>query len=317
MAFHDISLPAGLQYQSVAGAGFATIIQETASGHEYRVARQAQGRHRFSLVKNLQTEAEAKTLKTFALQRRGALHSFRIKDFSDYTSADNGIDAPTAQDQVIGQGDGTDDTFDLVKLYDGSGSSPYPRAITLPVSGTVLVAVGTVATTSFTINSQGQIVLGTPPIASAVVTAGFEFDVPVRFSSGFDSWAKLQAEAFHVWSVADMECIEVLAEVETPERWYAGGARDWGAVSSNIQLSMNDGAMQVMTPSTAMSALLPPVSRIPGGDRIFTVHIASGAAGSCQIRDDGGTAIGSALSAGDTKQIGLARSSSTSVWVMY
>ena len=36
MAFHDVSLPDDFEYRSISGAGFSTIVQETASGHEFR-----------------------------------------------------------------------------------------------------------------------------------------------------------------------------------------------------------------------------------------------------------------------------------------
>ena len=315
MAFHNISLPETVQYSSTAGAGFATIVQSTASGHEYRVARQAQGRHKFSLVKSLQTEAEAKALKTFALGRRGSLHSFRLKDFSDYTTNADGISDPTATDVAIGTGDGAETTFNLRKTYDAT--LPYDRLITLPVAGSVVAAVNSVATTSFTINGSGQIVFGSAPADGHTVAAGCKFDVPVRFDKGFDEWAQLRADSFQVWTVADLSCIEVLSEVELPERWLPGGGKNWGAITQNIQLSLNDGAMQLMAPGSAISALLPSVSRIPSGDRVFTLSVAAGSAGSVQLRDDVGTTIGSAISAGTTKFVGLVRGASTSTWVLY
>ena len=107
MAFHDVSLPSDFQYGSGMGAGFATIVQQTASGHEFRVARQAQGLHRLSLRKELQSSTEAQTLKAFALARRGALHSFRVKDWSDYSSASDGQATPTTLDVILGTGNGT------------------------------------------------------------------------------------------------------------------------------------------------------------------------------------------------------------------
>lgn len=317
MAFHDISLPDGLQYQSTAGAGFDTIIQQPASGHEYRIARQSQGRHRFRLVKALQTEAEAKAIKAFALGRRGALHSFRLKDFSDYTTAENGIDAPTDLDHTIGEGDGTETTFQLQKVYEGSGPNAYSRTITLPVTGTVVVSINSVNTTSFTVSGQGEVVLNSAPVLGATIKAGCEFDVPVRFERSFDQWAQMSAQAFQTWSLVDMGCIEVLSEVELPERWYAGGGRDWGTITQDVQIRLNDGAFHLFETAGAYSAFLPSVSRIPGGDRIFTLHNSSASTSTVQIRDDAGTAIGSAMTAGQTKFVGLARSTTTSSWVVY
>jgi len=316
MAFHDVSLPSGIQYQSVAGAGFQTIVQESASGHEYRIARQAQGRHRFTIRKELQTEAEAKALKAFALGRRGSLHSFRLKDWSDYTTAEDGTSAPSNADQIIGIGDGTTTTFQLLKLYDASGDAPYPRVLTLPVDGTVVAALTGVATTSFTVTGDGQVVFAVAPILNAVITAGCEFDVPVRFTKAFDEWASMQADAFQTWSFPDMGCIEVLSEVETPERWNAGGGRYWLDAGQDVALTMNDGRLHTIAATTTISAFLPSVARIPSG-HIFTVNVPAGAAGTVQIRDELGVAIGSPIAAGASNFVGLVRSSTTSTWVVY
>jgi len=291
-------------------------VQESASGHEYRVARQAQGRHRFTIRKELQTEEEAKAIKAFALGRRGSLHSFRLRDWSDYTTAEDGISAPTNADHVIGIGDGTTTTFQLLKLYDETGDAPYPRVLTLPVEGTVVAAKTGVGTTSFTVTGDGRIVFATAPILNAIVTAGCEFDVPVRFTKAFDEWASMQADAFQTWSYPDMGCIEVLSEVETPERWSSGGGRYWDAAGQDIAMTMNDGRLHTVAATVAISAFLPSVARIPGG-HIFTVHVPTGSAGTVQIRDELGAALGSPIAAGSTSFVGLARSSSSSIWVVY
>lgn len=317
MAFHNVELPEAVQYGSVAGPGFGTIIQETASGHEYRVARQSQGRLRFRLAKELQTNAEAVAIKTFALARRGALNSWKLKDWSDYTTASDNVSAPSNLDHIIGVGDGTEDTFQLLKYYDAAGPAPYLRAITLPVTGTVVVALNTVNTTAFTVSGSGQVVLNTPPAGAVVVTAGCEFRVPVRFSAEFDAWAQMQADAYNVWSLPTLDAVEVLSEVELPERWYAGGGRDWGATANNVRLSLNDGALQYIDPTAAISMYLPPVARIPSGDRIFTVAVKAGATGTVQLKDDLGASIGSTMAAGVVKQVAMIRGASTSTWIRY
>jgi uncharacterized protein (TIGR02217 family) len=72
-----------------------------------------------------------------------------------------------------------------VKRY-GAPSRVYVREISAPVAGTVLVAVNGVATTNFTVNTSTGVVTfnaGSIPANGAVVTAGFEFDVPVRFDT--------------------------------------------------------------------------------------------------------------------------------------
>jgi uncharacterized protein (TIGR02217 family) len=89
---------------------------------------------------------------------------------------------------VLGTGDGTRTVFQLAKTY-GSGFAPWTREIRKPVAGSVRVAVaGTERAegTAFTIDpSTGRVTFlaGHVPATGAVVTAGFEFDVPVRFDT--------------------------------------------------------------------------------------------------------------------------------------
>ena len=75
----------------------------------------------------------------FFEERRGRLYGFRWRDRLDCCSATTG-NVVSPLDQVIGVGDGTTATFQLVKTY-GSAFSPYARAIAKPVSGSVRVAV--------------------------------------------------------------------------------------------------------------------------------------------------------------------------------
>ena len=56
-----------------------------------------------------------------------------------------------------------------------------------PVPGTVKLAIGgaeVFAGTDFSVDhATGRVTMVAPPAAGAVVTAGFEFDVPVRFDT--------------------------------------------------------------------------------------------------------------------------------------
>ena len=316
MAFHNVSLPPALQYGSVFGFGFATLVQETASGHEFRIARQSQARHRYRPLKMLQTTEEAIELKEFAIGRRGSLHSFRMKDWLDYSSNADGSTAPTMLDQVLGTGDGTTTDFQLVKVYDADGDAPYTRTITLPVSGTVVAAVATVSVAA-TVGASGVITFGSAPSIGEVVTAGFQFDVPVRFEAGIDKFAGMRVDAYGSWSMDAMECVEVLDELEWPERWYPGGATDHGAVASDVSLSTIDGEMHVFNQSAGINAYLPAPDEIPNGPRVFVVSVRSTATSTVQLRDDDGIAVGTAIAAGSTKTVGLFEDAGTKTWVVY
>ena len=115
--------------------------------------------------------------------RNGRLHGFRFKDWGDHKSClPSGTPAPT--DQQIGTGDGVATTFQLVKRY-SSGAQSWTRAITKPVAGTVTIALnGAPQPSGWSVStSTGLVTFAAAPAADVAVTAGFAFDVPVRFDT--------------------------------------------------------------------------------------------------------------------------------------
>ena len=140
--------------------------------------------------------------------RQGQLHGFRWKDWSDYRSASPSREI-TGDDQVLGMGDETQTEFQLIKIY-RSGTVSYERPISKPVAGTVLVAISgepQVVDEDYTLDVETGIVTFThPPDFQAEITAGFEFDVPVRFDTEaiFTSMASFQAG-----EVPDIPVVEV------------------------------------------------------------------------------------------------------------
>lgn len=308
MAFHNETLPDAFQYGSTAGAGFQTIIQQTASGHEFRVSRQAQAVHRLSLRSELRTAGEAKVLKAFALARRGALHSFRIKDWSDYTTNADGETAPTMLDQLIGTGTGSLSNFQLLKRYEITGPNEYIRTITLPRTNTTVVALDGILTTAYTVSSTGVIQFTSPPGNGVIVTAGCEFDVPVRFTSDVDTWTRLQADAFNVWSLPSLDVQEVLNEVEYPERWQPGGSKFWGTITSSVRMAFNDGALHAVQSNTASLSMFLPIPTYAGsGPALFTI-ISLGGTHNITLRDDAGNSV-STLAPFSVTRVGLSRDS--------
>ncbi len=145
----------------------------------------------------------------FFEERRGRLYGFRWRDRGDYASCAPGAQ-PAATDQKIGTGDGARTTFQLAKTYGGVFSA-YVRNIAKPVAGSVRVAVDgaekaagtfTVDTTSGTVTfAAGHI----PPPA-ALVSAGYLFDVPVRFDTDF---LEIDMQAFEAGAIPNIPIIEV------------------------------------------------------------------------------------------------------------
>lgn len=185
MAFHDVRFPASLSFGSMGGPERRTTIVTLANGFEERNTPWVHSRRRYDAGMGMRSLDDVETLLAFFEARQGQLFGFRWKDWSDYKSGNASAD-PAPWDQQIGVGDGSNQVFQLSKSY-VSGSQAYARPIVKPVSGTVQVAVGgvdQVEGTDYALDtSNGQIVFTTAPGAGVTVTAGFEFDVPVRFDT--------------------------------------------------------------------------------------------------------------------------------------
>ncbi|WP_347267242.1 DUF2460 domain-containing protein [Paracoccus sp. (in: a-proteobacteria)] len=185
MAFHEIRFPANLSFGSVGGPERRTEIVALSNGHEERQTPWAHSRRHYDAGLGLRSLDDVAALIAFFEARAGQLHGFRWKDWADYRSSSPSV-APAFQDQVLGTGDGVRKIFQLRKVY-ASGPAQYWRPIAKPVTGTVLAGVGNVemrAGLDFDVDAATGIVsFLAPPEARAVVTAGFEFDVPVRFDT--------------------------------------------------------------------------------------------------------------------------------------
>lgn len=184
MAFDEIRFPTSISRGSTGGPERRTEIVVTGSGEEARNSRWSASRRRYEAGFGVKSLNDLHQVLRFFEERRGRLHGFRWKDFTDYKSCPP-QNQPAATDQVIGTGDGATLTFQLVKRY-GSGLRDYVRIIGKPVAGTVIVAVNGVIVPAATVAPEtGTVTFPAPqkPAAGAIVTAGFEFDVPVRFDT--------------------------------------------------------------------------------------------------------------------------------------
>ncbi len=179
--FHEVQFPPAISFGSTGGPGFTTTVAEAASGWEQRNIEWQQARARYDVGTGLKSESDLAALIAFFRARYGRAYGFRFKDWTDYLSC--APDAtPGATDQAIGAGDGSTVAFQLVKTY-ASGGETFARTIAKPVAGTVSVALDSVAQgTGWTVDTTtGIVTFSAAPGAGVAVTAGFEFDVPVRF----------------------------------------------------------------------------------------------------------------------------------------
>ncbi|MBU9696264.1 DUF2460 domain-containing protein [Rhodobacteraceae bacterium HSP-20] len=185
MAFHEVRFPANLSFGSTGGPERRTEIVTLANGFEERNTPWAQSRRRYDAGLGLRSLDDVAALVAFFEARRGQLYGFRWKDWADFKSC-RPSGTVSALDQVLGTGDGETREFALAKTYDPDGNA-YRRPILKPVAGTVLVALSgdpQVETVDYTLDTAAGVVrFALAPDLGTVITAGFEFDVPVRFDT--------------------------------------------------------------------------------------------------------------------------------------
>ncbi|MFN3744467.1 MAG: TIGR02217 family protein [Hyphomicrobiaceae bacterium] len=187
MNFHEVRFPTAISRGATGGPERRTDVVVLGSGHEERNSRWADSRRSYNAGYGITTLDDLHAVIAFFEERRGRLYGFRWKDHADFRSGPPST-APTALDQPIGIGDGETAIFQLVKHY-GSGHAPWSRRIAKPVAGTILIAVDGLPVhvgTAVTVDPTTGTLMFAPehiPARGAVITAGFEFDVPVRFDA--------------------------------------------------------------------------------------------------------------------------------------
>jgi len=185
--FHEVRFPVAISRGCSGGPERRTDIVVLGSGAEQRNARWADSRRAYNAGWGVKSLDDLHAVVVFFEERRGRLHGFRWRDPLDWKSCAPSA-TPTALDQPIGTGDGTRRSFRLCKTY-GALHAPWQRRISKPVAGSVRIAVAGVLAddgSAFSVDTTTGLVTFTTahtPPAGAAITAGFEFDVPVRFDT--------------------------------------------------------------------------------------------------------------------------------------
>lgn len=186
-SFHEVRFPVGISFGSSGGPERNTQIVALGSGREKRNQRWAHSKRRYDAGYGVKDLNALHAVVAFYEARRGPLFGFRFRDVVDWKSCEP-LAQPSAQDQTLGAGDGQTTSFQLVKTY-GEFGAHYTRAIKKPVLGSVRIAVDGVEQdegADFTISSftgTVEFTASATPASAAIITAGYEFDVPVRFAS--------------------------------------------------------------------------------------------------------------------------------------
>ncbi|OWY18670.1 glycoside hydrolase family 24 [Thioclava sp. JM3] len=208
MAFHEVRFPANQSFGSVGGPERRTEIVALTNGFEERNSPWAHSRRRYDAGVGLRSLDDVERLLAFFEARGGQLHGFRWKDWADFKSC-SPSQAVGYEDQLIGHGDGVSRVFTLSKLY-ASGGSEYRRPITKPVAGTVKLGVQggyQAEAVDWAVDLEtGQVTFVDPPADGAPITAGFEFDVPVRFDTDA---VQVSVQSFQAGDMPQVPVVEV------------------------------------------------------------------------------------------------------------
>lgn len=175
---------------------YNTDITVGKAGYEVRNANWQDPLYKFNAAFAIKSYADINTLVSFFHAVKGREQSFLVKDYSDYEVART----------TIGTGDGSDTTFQLVKVYINAVAGNYTRTITKPKAiegvGGVRVWVNNVelSTSAFSFSSTtGIITIPSPPsVGHAVEASCDEFYVPVRFDTD-----ELPIELLNWWVSSD------------------------------------------------------------------------------------------------------------------
>lgn len=184
--FHEVRFPLRIALGTSGGPVRRTDIVSLSNGRENRNRRWHDARRHYDAGSGVRSIDDLYAVLAFFEARAGQMHGFRFRDPLEFRSC-GPSEAITAGDQRIGTGDGVTVTFQLVKTYGDAGGSTQ-RTIAKPVDGSVVVAAaGTPAPPgAWSADPATGIVTflpGAVPGPGAAVTAGFEFDVPVRFDT--------------------------------------------------------------------------------------------------------------------------------------
>jgi len=203
-----VRFPASLSFGSVGGPERRTDIVTLANGFEERNTPWAHSKRRYDAGLGMRSLDDIETMIAFFEARQGQMYGFRWKDWSDYKSGPASAEVAT-RDQIIARGDGVQTEFQLVKTY-SSGGVNYVRPIAKPVLGTVRLGLDQDEMregVDFDVElTTGVVTFMAPPPEEVEITAGFEFDVPVRFDTD-----KIQTSvaSFQAGDVPNVPVVEV------------------------------------------------------------------------------------------------------------
>lgn len=203
MSFIDQRLLDCVAYGTEGGPTWATRRIGLKSGIIRRNANRSRPLYRYAvLYQNLQPEHHAEVIAAFNACM-GGLHSFRLKDWSDFEADDV---------ELAEVGTGSAQQVQLAKPYT-FGTETIWRPILKPVSGTVTMTADNSPLVA-TIDYETGIASFTASIGDVIRWSG-EFDVPVMFEDDALPFSADNRGSRGLFLTADVSLIEDIAPLES------------------------------------------------------------------------------------------------------
>jgi len=197
MSFLEIRFPDSISFNSSTILEFNTTIITSKNGKEYRNVNWNNNKMKFNIVNGIKTKSELNEVIKFFRNVKGKAYGFRFKDWTDFS----------ATNQQIGIGNGETKEFQLIKTYTINGNT-YTRKIKKPVISTIKVFLDGVETNDFSIDlTNGLITFEVAPSDTTIITANFEFDVPVRFNNDL---LEVSLNSLSSGKINNLELIEII-----------------------------------------------------------------------------------------------------------
>lgn len=197
MAFHNVRLPDDVERGAKGGPRFKTKVLPLSSGHEKRNIDWENSRGEWDVGYGIQYAVDLTRVINFFYARRGRAHSFRFKDWTDFTMTGS----------FIALGDGTTTVFQTYKTYEDSAGFLYQRPITKLVGSQILYIDNVIVPSGYSIDvNTGLITFTSPPILNGEITMDSDFDCHVRFDSDM---LDISAETFETGAIPAIKILEL------------------------------------------------------------------------------------------------------------
>jgi len=195
-SFYEIQLPTVFTIGTRGGPQFLTSIIVLGSGYEQRNVEWEKARAKYEIGTDRRTNAELDLLRDFFYMCKGKAYGFRFKDGGDFEGVG----------EELGTGDNIEKDFQLIKTYT-YGIYTYVRTINKPVTDTTVIYIdGAAQGAGWTVSTiTGLVSFTVAPGIGKVVSADYEFDVPVRFDI---DWFPQSFDAPDVSSIESIPLIE-------------------------------------------------------------------------------------------------------------